>query len=365
MRIQRRAARVVKIGNVAIGGTHPVLIQSMTKTRTCDVENTVRQIQSLERHGCEIVRLAVKDIADARAFKRIKPHVRIPLVADIHFDRRLALASIESGADKIRLNPGNIHKREYVREIISALKSAKIPLRIGVNSGSVPDVKRFRDVNASSAAGPAAAALTAAALKYIAMVEKCGFYDIVVSLKASSVLDTIAAYRLTASRCEYPLHLGVTATGAPYGGALKSAVALGALLLGGIGDTLRVSLTDAPRREVYAAQRILESLELRSFGPQIVSCPTCGRCEVELVRLVGELEGRIRRAPRGNFKRPVKIAVMGCVVNGPGEAREADIGIAFGRKEGLLFKNGGVVKKVPASQCINTLLEELQKEGAS
>jgi (E)-4-hydroxy-3-methylbut-2-enyl-diphosphate synthase len=346
---KKRATRLVKVGGVPIGKGSPVVIQSMAKVKTSDVERSVSQINALEASGCQIVRLAVKDREDALALKKIKRATRIPLVADIHFDYRLALMSIESGADKIRLNPGNIYKKEEVRKVVSALKAARIPLRIGLNSGSVKDSGR---PNAK-----AADKLVKSALTYIRMVEGFGFRDIVVSLKASNVMDTVLAYRKIAGLCDYPLHLGVTATGSPFAGAIKSSIALGALLIDGIGDTIRVSLTDEPSKEVYAAKVILESLGLRKFGPQIISCPTCGRCEVDLVKLVGEFEEKVSLPGL----KPLKVALMGCVVNGPGEAKEADIGIAFGKKEGMLFKNGKPVKKVSFHEAGATLLKELRK----
>jgi (E)-4-hydroxy-3-methylbut-2-enyl-diphosphate synthase len=343
---------VVKIGSLYIGGAHPIAIQSMAKFKTAQVAKVIRQVRALENAGCEIVRLAVKDSQDASALKKIKSEVRIPLVADIHFDYRLALEAIASGVDKIRLNPGNIYKKEEVKKVVSSLKAAKIPLRIGLNSGSVKDARP----------GSMPDKLVRSALSYIRMVESFGFRDIVVSLKASNVLDTVSAYRKLAKLCAYPLHLGVTATGSPFSGALKTSVALGALLLDGIGDTIRVSLTDEPVKEVYSARCILESLGLRNFGVNLISCPTCGRCEVDLVKIVKELEKRLSSsALKLSPSRPLKVAVMGCVVNGPGEAKEADIGVAFGKKYGLLFKKGRPVKKIAYSDCVDVLLKEIAK----
>ncbi len=327
-----------------------MLIQSMVKYRAADTEKSLKQVRELENSGCEIVRFAVKDIQDARALKKIKKEAKIPVVADIHFDYRLALEAIESGVDKIRLNPGNIYKKEEVREVVAGLKNAKIPLRIGVNSGSV------RDLRSKSASDN----LVRSALEYIKMVEGFKFHNIVLSLKASNVLDTVSAYRKISGLCNYPMHLGVTATGSPFAGAIKSSVALGALLLDGIGDTIRVSLTDIPVREVYAGKVILESLGLRKFGHSLISCPTCGRCEVDLVKIVRELEEKLEQgAKKFNSSEPIKIAVMGCVVNGPGEAKEADIGVAFGKSEGLLFKKGKPVRKVSYSDCVDVLLKEI------
>lgn len=342
----------MKIGDVLIGGTNPVAIQSMTKTRTADVENTVKQINQLKDAGCQVVRLAINDFDDAAALKRIKAKVKLPLVADIHFDWRLAIAAIENGADKIRLNPGNIDKKQEIEAVISALKAARIPLRIGLNSGSVKD----SGVKKSSMSDK----LVSTCMSYIRMVEGFKFNNIVISLKANNVLDTLAAYRKISKACNYPLHLGLTATGSVYSGIIKSSVALGALLLEGIGDTIRVSLTEKPVEEIRAAKCILESLALRSFGPQIISCPTCGRCKVNLVGIVKELENKLSAIDYSQLSRPVKLAIMGCVVNGPGEAKEADIGVAFGRSEGVLFRHGKVVRKISPGDCVRIVLQELK-----
>ncbi|MDD5130214.1 MAG: flavodoxin-dependent (E)-4-hydroxy-3-methylbut-2-enyl-diphosphate synthase [Candidatus Omnitrophica bacterium] len=351
MEIKRRKCKVIKIGNCLIGGKNSVAIQSMTKVKTSDIENTVKQIRQLEQAGCQIVRLAVKDSADAEALKRIKAQVRLPLVADIHFSFRLAIAAIENGVDKIRLNPGNIDKPQEIKAVVSALKSARIPLRIGLNSGSVRD------------SGPRKSRMTDrlvdACMRYVRMIEKLKFNDIVISLKANNVLDTVDAYRKIAGVCNYPLHLGVTATGAPYNGIIKSSVALGSLLLEGIGDTMRVSLTDNPVEEVRAAKAIMESLGLRSGGVQVISCPTCGRCELDLISIVKELESKISMNKYKQPDYPLKVAVMGCVVNGPGEAKEADLGVAFGKGSGILFSHGKIVRKIPVKNCVKTLLQEI------
>lgn len=356
----RRKSRIIKIGNIYIGGNNPIAIQSMAKTKTVDIEKTIAQIKSLQKAGCEILRVAVKDIPDARAIKRIRPKINIPLVADIHFDWRLAIEAIESGADKIRLNPGNIYKKDEVEAVVGALKQARIPLRIGVNSGSLRDLNSKR-LSLSDK-------LVASAMDYIKILERLKFYDIVISLKGSDVLETVSAYRKIAKLCDYPLHLGVTATGLPRQGAVKSSIAIGALLLEGIGDTIRVSLTAVPKQEVQAAKTILEALGLRHFGPEIISCPTCGRCEVDLIKIVKELESRLSAIPACRSGRDyrlstrlLKVAVMGCVVNGPGEAKVADIGIAFGKKEGLLFKRGKAIKKISSAACVNTLLKEMER----
>ncbi len=352
MKIIRRKTKVVKIGKVFIGGNYPIAIQSMAKCKTSHIEDVIRQINDLEEAGCSIVRLAIKDSADAVALRQIKSKVKLPLVADIHFSFRLAIAAIENGADKIRLNPGNIDKKQEIEKVISALKMAKIPLRIGLNSGSVKD--------AGPGKSPMADRLVAACMNYIKMIEKLKFNNMVISLKANNVLDTVASYRRIAKACSYPLHLGVTATGSPYNGIIKSSVALGALLLEGIGDTIRVSLTDSPIEEVRTAKCILESLGLRKAGHQIISCPTCGRCEVDLVSIVKELEERLAIGDWRLAAKPLKVAIMGCVVNGPGEAKEADIGLAFGKKEGLLFKKGKASRKISFKQCAKVLLEEIK-----
>lgn len=349
----RHRTRVIKIGNLCIGGTYPIAIQSMTKTKTADTEKTIRQIKELERYGCEIVRLAIRDSNDARALKKIKRSSNIPIVADIHFDWRLALEAIDHGADKVRLNPGNIYKKDEIREIISALKLAKKPLRIGVNSGSLKNLNSKR----LSISGQ----LVVSALSYLKIIEKFKFYDLVISLKAADVGDTIEAYREIAKFCDYPLHLGVTATGLPQEGIVKSSLAIGVLLLEGIGDTIRVSLTDKPQEEVKVGRAILKALGLRNFGPEIISCPTCGRCEVDLVKIVKEFENKLSTMDYWTlWTRPSKVAIMGCVVNGPGEAKGADLGVAFGKKTGLLFKNGRAVKKISFSHCVAALLREME-----
>lgn len=352
--MKRRRARTVRVGNVAIGGRHPVAIQSMTKTHTSDIEATVRQIRRLSECGCEIVRLAVKTDSDALALSRIKRRVKVPLVADIHFQAKLALLAIEHGADKIRLNPGNIRKQSELRRIVSALKQARIPLRIGVNSGSV-------ETAGVSARKKMPRRLVDAALAYARRIEKLGYDRLVLSLKASTVVDTIEAYRQAAAVCDYPLHLGMTATGTSFNGAIKSGIALGGLLLEGIGDTIRVSLTDKPETEVYAAQSILEAVRQRRFGPEVISCPTCGRCEVDLVHIVKEAQEAIKKRDIPAGGKPLRIALMGCVVNGPGEAKEADIGIAFGKSGGMLFKGGKALRKVTLKESVKALFDEIRK----
>jgi len=360
IKLKRRKSRIVKIGRLSIGGNNPVAIQSMTKTRTADIEKTLAQIQQLTLAGCEIIRVAVKDEADARAIKRLKGKIKIPLVADIHFNWRLAMLAMENGADKIRLNPGNIYAPDNIREVARAARMHGIPIRVGLNSGSLRPLKNV-SLRRRYAQEGAAAIMVKEALNYLKILEQAKFYNIVISLKGSGILDTIEAYRRISKRCDYPLHLGVTAAGLPREGAIKSAIAIGALLLEGIGDTIRVSLTDRPQEEIQAARSILQALGLRNFGYEIVSCPTCGRCEVDLISQVRKLEEKLSGLSLGLAKRPLKIAMMGCVVNGPGEAREADIGVAFGSRGGLLFKKGRAVRKVSVTNCLEVLLREARK----
>ena len=352
--IKRHKTRTIKIGRVLIGSRHPIAIQSMLKTSTKGVVAAVGQIKSLESVGCEVVRLAIEDQKDAAALKRIRREVDIPLVADIHFNYRLALAAIDAGVDKVRLNPGNIFKPVEVRQVIAAAKSARIPIRIGANSGSVR--KGSEDV---------ARNLVQSVRAYLKIFEKENFHDIVISLKASTIPETIAAYRQMARVCDYPLHVGITATGLPLDGLVKSSAGIGILLFGGIGDTIRVSLLDDPRQEVLAAQRLLSGLGLRDFGPQWICCPTCGRCEVDLKQKAQSLACEIQRLKpeeRARIK-DLKIAVMGCVVNGPGEAREADLGVAFSKHKGILFRHGKIVGTVPLASGEKALFDLLRREA--
>jgi len=343
--MKRRKTRVVKVGGVGIGGANPVRIQSMAKTDTRDVKKTIAEARRLEKAGCEIVRVAVKDILAARAIKVIKGKINIPLVADIHFDHRLALEAIKSGADKIRVNPGNIPGPSDLKAIIKAAKSRKIPIRIGLNSGSIAATdEKFAKT----------------ALKYIKLFEREDFRDIIVSLKSSDVEETVKAYKKLAALCDYPFHLGVTAAGPKDTGIVKSSIGIGALLLDGIGDTIRVSLTGDPVEEVQAAKKILQSLCLRNFGPEIISCPTCGRCRVDLAGIVKDFMDRLQQLlSHGNGPKsvPLTVAIMGCEVNGPGEAKAADVGIAFGNNSGILFKKGKVVKKVKAKEAVKELIK--------
>ena len=349
----------IKVGGLKIGNGAPVSIQSMAKTDTRDVMSTVRQIKGLEKAGCEIIRVAVKDFEAAKAIRGIKNKINIPLIADIHFDYRLALSAIENGADKIRLNPGNIYKEEEIREVVKLAKKRKIPIRVGANSGSIRDRVKSRGHRAEGIE-QRAKDLVKPVLDYIKILERMEFYDIIVSLKASGVLSTIEAYRLFSKRSKYPLHLGITSAGPVSTGIVKSSIGIGALLLDGIGDTIRVSLTGDPVEEVIAAKNILQALDLRKFGPEVISCPTCGRCQVDLGKIVKDLENALTpytlRLTPATYPR---IAVMGCEVNGPGEAREADIGIACGKGSGVIFKKGKIVERVKERDIVKELLKNI------
>jgi len=343
-----RVSRPVKVGNLVLGGGNPVRVQSMTKTDTRDVEATVAQIARLEAAGCELVRVAIPDREAARALGEIRRRVTVPLVADIHYDYRLALEALERGADKLRINPGNIGPRWKVEEVARAARDRGVPIRIGVNAGSLE-----REVE--EAHGRTARALVESALRQAEVLESVGFSDIVLSLKASDVPTTVEAYREAASRCPYPLHLGLTEAGTAWAGAIRTAVAVGALLLDGIGDTLRVSLNADPVREVQAAWHILRAVGLRARGVELIACPTCGRCQVNLM----EVASRVEEALAG-VEAPLRVAVMGCVVNGPGEAREADVGLAAGRGKAVLFRKGERVRTVPAARMVEELLAEVR-----
>ena len=350
MNTKRRLSRQVKIGDVIIGGDAPIAVQSMTNTKTQDIEKTISQIKRLEEAGCEILRVAVPDDEAAEALKEIKKSIKAPLVADIHFNWKLALKAIENGADKIRINPGNIADLERVKQIIAGAKERGIPIRIGVNSGSLH--KKYRHLAEENLAE----ALVKSALEFVGFFEGQDFLDIVVSVKSSSVSVTIEAYEKLAGLVNYPLHLGVTEAGTLLSGSIKSAVGLGVLLREGIGDTIRVSLTHDPVREVQVGYEILRALDLRNVGPEIISCPTCGRCETDLISLAETVEERLLA-----YKIPIKVAVMGCEVNGPGEAREADIGIAMGKKFGLLFAKGEPIRKVFEADFVASLMDEVEK----
>lgn len=342
--------RTVLIGDLPVGGGHPISIQSMCNTDTRNVSETVKQIHELENAGCEIIRVAVPDIEAANAILKIKNQIHIPLVADIHFDYRLALTSINNGIDKLRINPGNIGGREKVKEVVKAAKERNIPIRIGVNAGSLEKdlLKKYGGVTSE--------ALVESAQKHIIILEELDFYNIIVSIKASNVMLSLKAYEKFSKTMNYPLHVGITEAGTIRSGTIKSAVGIGAILSRGIGDTIRVSLTGSPLEEVRCAKEILKSLGLRSFGVEFISCPTCGRTEIDLISLANSVEEKCI-----DLNKNIKIAVMGCVVNGPGEAREADIGIAGGKGVGLIFKKGEIIKKVPENQLLEALLEEIDK----
>jgi (E)-4-hydroxy-3-methylbut-2-enyl-diphosphate synthase len=350
MDICRRKTRMVSCGKVKIGGGSPISIQSMTNTDTRDVKATIVQIKQLEKAGCEIVRVAVPDLEAAQAIKKIKQQIKIPIIADIHFDYRLALEAIENGADKLRLNPGNIGGKDRVKQIIIKAQEKKIPIRIGVNAGSI-DKKILTKYN-----GITPEAMVESAFDHIAFLEAFNFKDIVVSLKASDVKLTQQSYRIMASKTDYPLHIGITEAGTPINGTIKSAIGIGALLLDGIGDTIRVSLTGDPVEEVTVAKHILKLLNLRDFGVQIISCPTCGRCQIDLIGLAEKIEKELV-----NVNKSIKVAIMGCAVNGPGEAKDADIGIAGGRSSALLFKKGEIIRKLNEDEIEKVLLEEIMK----
>lgn len=341
----RENTKLIKIGDRFIGNGNPILIQSMTNTQTQNVEETLKQIHSLEEAGCEIVRVAVPNVESAEAIKEIKKQINIPLVADIHFDYRLAILSMENGVDKIRINPGNIGKLEYVEKIVKVAKEKNIPIRIGVNSGSLEKeiIEKFHGVTPDG--------LVESAINNAKIIEAFGYDNIVLSLKASNVSFALEAYEKASKLTNYPLHIGITEAGTLYKGNIKSAVGLGAILSRGIGDTIRVSLTDSPIEEIKAGKEILQSLGLRTFGVEYTSCPTCGRTEVDLIGIAKEVEEKTQ-----HLKRNIKIAVMGCVVNGPGEAREADYGIAGGKGVGIIFKKGEIVKKVEENRLVEELI---------
>ena len=349
----RDHTKVIQIGDRKIGGGNPILIQSMTNTKTEDVEQIVAQILALEQAGCDIIRCAVPTMEAAKALKEIKKQIHIPLVADIHFDYRLAIAAMENGADKIRINPGNIGSTERIKAVVDVAKERGIPIRVGVNSGSLekPLVKKYNGVTAQG--------LVESALDKVAMLEKYDFHDMVVSIKSSDVLMCAEAYRLVAEKIDYPLHVGITEAGTVFSGNIKSAVGLGIILNQGIGDTIRVSLTGDPVNEIASAKLILKTLGLRTGGIEVVSCPTCGRTNIDLISLANQVETMAADFEDLNLK----VAVMGCVVNGPGEAKEADVGIAGGNGEGLLIKKGEVIRKVPEDELLNTLRYELEHWG--
>ena len=342
-------SRQILVGGVPIGGGAPVAIQSMLNTKTTDIEGSLEQIKKLKTAGCQIARLAVPNMGAAKAFGEICKESSLPLVADIHFDYKLAIAAAEGGASKIRINPGNIGGEDRVKAVVDVCKDKKIPIRIGVNGGSL-DKKLLEKYG-----HPTAEALVESAFEHLALLEKFGFYDCCVSMKSSTVPTMVAAARLFRSKCDYPLHIGVTETGPVRMGLMKSAMGIGALLLDGIGDTIRVSLTDDPVEEIYAAKDILKAAGLRKEGVNIISCPTCGRTQIDLIGLVNKVEEALK-----DCQKPITVAVMGCIVNGPGEAREADIGIAGGDGCGMLFEKGQQIEKLPYDELLPALLKRIE-----
>jgi (E)-4-hydroxy-3-methylbut-2-enyl-diphosphate synthase len=348
----RDNTKVIRIGDRVIGGGNPILIQSMTNTKTEDVEATVAQILRLEEAGCEIVRCTVPTMEAALALKEIKKQIHIPLVADIHFDYKMAIAAMENGADKIRINPGNIGSIDRIKAVVDCAKERNIPIRIGVNSGSLEKelVEKYNGVTAEG--------IVESALDKVKIVEDLGYDNLVVSIKSSDVLMCAKAHELIAEKCKYPLHVGITESGTVFSGNIKSSIGLGIILSQGIGDTIRVSLTGDPVEEIKTAKLVLRTLGLRKGGIEVVSCPTCGRTQIDLIKLANDVETLVAGIPLD-----IKVAVMGCVVNGPGEAKEADIGIAGGKGEGLLIKKGEIIKKVPEDQLLAVLKEELLNWG--
>ncbi len=347
--MKKYKSRIVKVGNLLLGGNNPVRVQSMCNTDTRNVKATVKQILELEKEGCEIIRVAVPDMTAAKAIGKIKKRIHIPLVADIHFDYQLALESIKQGVDKVRINPGNIGSMEKVREVVIACKKKKVPIRIGVNAGSLE-----KDLLEKYGTTPKAA--VESALRHVRILEKLNFKDILISIKFSDVPRMIEGYRLLAKKVDYPLHLGVTEAGTAFMGSIKNAIGIGILLNEGIGATIRVSLTAPPKEELKTCWAILRALELRKRGPELISCPTCGRTEINLFALAEKVEKELSK-----IDDPIKVAVMGCVVNGPGEAREADVGVAGGKKMGAIFVKGQVVKSVKEEEILPELLKEIRK----
>ncbi len=346
--MDRSATRVIQIGDRCIGGGHPILIQSMTNTKTEDVEATVAQILRLEKAGCEIIRSTVPTMEAALALKEIKKQIHIPLVADIHFDYKMAIAAMENGADKIRINPGNIGSKEKVKAVVDVAKERNIPIRVGVNSGSLEKnlVEKYGGVTAEG--------IVESALDKVRMIEDLGYENLVISIKSSDVLMCVKAHEVLSARTDYPLHVGITESGTVNSGNIKSAIGLGLILNQGIGDTIRVSLTGDPVEEIKSAKLILRTLGLRKGGIEVVSCPTCGRTRIDLIGLASQVEKLVE-----DYPLDIKVAVMGCVVNGPGEAKEAQLGIAGGIGEGLLFKHGEILRKVPEQELLAALKEEL------
>ncbi len=350
--MERRKSKKIKLGNIFIGGDAPITVQSMLSTRAEDISASIEQAKELEKAGCEIIRAAVPDMNCVNLIGALKENISVPIVADIHFDYRLALESVAAGADKIRINPGNIGSDDRVKAVADACNAKNIPIRIGVNSGSVE-----KEILAKYGS-PTAQALVESALYHASLLEKFDFDDIVISIKSSDVKTMIEAYRLCAEKCKYPLHLGVTEAGTYTSSLVKSSIGIGSLLADGIGDTIRVSMTDSPVKEVYAAKDILHALSLGKPKPQIISCPTCGRTKVDLISLANQVEERLK-----NCEKNIKVAVMGCAVNGPGEAKEADIGIAGGDGCALIFKKGEILCKVSENEAVDKLISEIEKLG--
>ena len=347
----RRKTRSVKVGNLEIGGNAPISVQSMTNTDTKNISDTVSQIKRMEKEGCELVRVAVPDLESCYSLPLIKKEINIPLVADIHYDYKLALKSIEFGVDGLRINPGNIGNNEKIKLVIKSAKENNLPIRFGINSGSLDKkiLKKYKKVTPE--------ALIESAANIIKILEEVNYYNIIFSIKSTNVINTIEANNIFSSKYDYPLHLGITEAGPPFSGIIKSSVGIGSLLFQGIGDTIRVSLTGDPVKEIKVGYEILKALHLRQRGPNLISCPTCGRCKVDLNKIVKKVERQIR-----NINKPLTIAVMGCMVNGPGEAREADIGVAFDKDKGVLFKKGKIIAKSSDIIIIKRLLEEIKND---
>ncbi len=343
----RRISKQIQIGGVKIGGSAPIVVQSMANTDTRDIMSTIRQIKELQEYDCEIIRVAVPDMQAAQALKKIKKGIKIPLIADIHFDYRLALAALEAGVDGLRLNPGNIEDKDQIKKVVLAAKERAIPIRIGVNAGSLSKTQGKKSV---------VTRMVDAALEEVKLLESLDFDLIKVSLKAFDVPTTIAAYKTIAEKIPYPLHIGITEAGTPHTGVIRNSVGIGSLLYLGIGDTIRVSLTANPREEVIAGYEILKSLDLRQHGPILVSCPTCGRTEVDIIKIAQQVEVELQK-----IKKPIKVAVMGCVVNGPGEAKDADVGIACGKGRGILFRNGKKIGIVEEADFVKALMREVRE----
>jgi (E)-4-hydroxy-3-methylbut-2-enyl-diphosphate synthase len=349
--IMRKQTKKVMCGNVEIGGGANISVQSMTNTFTKDIKSTVKQILDLEEVGCEIVRVAVADMEDAEAISEIKQQIHIPIVADIHFDYRLAIKSIENGIDKLRINPGNIGSIERVQKVVEAAKPRNIPIRIGVNVGSI-----HKDILEKYNGQPTAQGMVESALEHVKILEDLDYNNIVISLKGTDIKMTVDAYSLMSKKVNYPLHVGITHSGTLFDGSIRSAIGVGSLLLNGIGDTMRISLTDDPREEVKVAREILKGLGLRNFGINYITCPTCGRTKIDIIELSKQIQEGLK-----NVNKPITVAIMGCAVNGPGEARQSDIGIAGGVGEALLFKKGVIIRKIKEEDIVNTLIKEINK----